>query len=327
MGGRLERDGRSLIYESGRYLWRGSVAGDGAPERVELAGYRALSPALAAHRDRLAFVSQRNTITQHPLDTTYTSPPVLASSYWDINVSFSNDGQRLVFSSSRAGEGMEIWTASADGTGARQLTRGPGRWQGSPSFAPDSRQVAFDSRHEDGSFSIFVVDADGGMPRRLTTEAGDENRPVWSPDGRWIYYTSDQKAGRNVWRIPAGGGRPEQLTTGGSGYQVRVSPDGRELLYSAQAEGGITPLLALPIAGGKPRRLLPCVRSFSTSAVGLYYIDCEPGPDRNVHVINAATTLDSVIGRTRETPYGQGAPQSRRKGRPCSWNGVSGREI
>ena len=139
------RDGRSLIYESGRYLWRVPVVGDGAPERLELAGYGALSPALAAHRDRLAFVSQRNTISQHPLDTTHTSPPVLASSYCDIEVNFSHDGQRLVFSSTRGGEEREIWTARADGTGARQLTRGLGWSQGSPSFSPDSRQVAFDS--------------------------------------------------------------------------------------------------------------------------------------------------------------------------------------
>ena len=157
---------------------------------------------------------------------------MLASSYHDIEVNFSHDGQRLVFSSTRGGEEREIWTARADGTGARQLTRGLGWWQGSPSFSPDSRQVAFDSRHEDGSWGLFVVDADGGVPRPLTTDSGDENCPVWSPDGRWIYYTSDQKAGRNVWRIPAGGGRAEQLTTKGSGFRVRVSPDGRELLYS-----------------------------------------------------------------------------------------------
>ena len=299
------RDGRSLIYESGRYLWRVSVMGDGAPERLELAGQGALSPALAAHRDRLAFVSQRNTITQHPLDTTHTSPPVLASSYWDIDVDFSHDGQRLVFSSSRAGEGQELWTARADGTGARQLTRGPGTWQGSPSFSPDSRQVAFDSLHEDGSWSLFVVDADGGVPRPLTTDSGDESMPVWSPDGRWIYYTSDQKkAGRNVWRIPAAGGRAEQVTTGGSGLRVRVSPDGHQLLYSPPAVAGNAPLLAIPAAGGAPRQVLPCVRSFSTSAVGVYYIDCGPGPDRDVHLIDAATTRDSVIGRTRDLPYG-----------------------
>jgi Tol biopolymer transport system component len=299
------RDGRALIYESGRYLWRVAVAEDRAPERLELAGYGALSPTVAGHRARLAFVSQRNTITQHPLDTDYTSPPVLASPYWDIDVQFSPDGQRLVFASQRSGEGMEIWSARADGTGARQLTRGPGTWQGSPSFSPDGRQVAFDSLHDDGSFSIFVVDADGGVPRQLSTDRGDENHPVWSPDGHWIYYTSDQKAGRNVWRIPAAGGRAEQMTKGGSGYRVRVSPDGRELLHSPPGGTGEAPLLATPVAGGAPRRLLPCVRQFSTSAVGVYYIECGPGPDRDVHVVDAETMSDRVIGRTRDTPYGQ----------------------
>src|SRR6185295_9179249 len=98
---------------------------------------------------RLAFVSQRNSASQHPLDTTYTSPPVLASSFWDSDVQFSADGRRMVFASSRAGAGLEIWTARADGTGARQLVHGPGDWQGSPSFSPDGRQVAFDSYGSD----------------------------------------------------------------------------------------------------------------------------------------------------------------------------------
>lgn len=73
------RDGRSLIYTNANYLWRVSVAGDNPPERLELAGFNAFSPTVAAHR--LAFVSQRDTISQHPIDTTFTSPPVLASSF------------------------------------------------------------------------------------------------------------------------------------------------------------------------------------------------------------------------------------------------------
>ena len=303
------RDGRSLIYTNANYLWRVSVAGDNPPERLELAGFGAFSPTVAAHR--LAFVFQRDTISQHPIDTTYTSPPVLASSFWDVDVQFSPDGQRLVFGSSRAGAGFEIWTARQDGTGARQLLRGPGNWQGSPSFSPDGRRVAFDSRQDDGSWRIFVVDADGGVPRLLTTEAGDENQPEWSRDGRWIYYTSDQKAGRNVWRISAAGGRAEQLTTSGTGYRVRVSPDGRDLLYTPLVPPGresVTPLLAIPVAGGAPRQVLPCVSGFTANAVGVYYTACGPGPDREVHVVEAATTRDSVIGRTRDTAFGPMPP-------------------
>jgi Tol biopolymer transport system component len=300
------RDGRALVYESGRYLWRLSIVGDRAPERVELAGYGALTPALTSGRDRLAFVSQRNTTSQHPLDMSYTSAPVVASSYWDFAVSFSPDGRRLAFSSSRAGEGtVDIWTARADGTGARQLTRRPGAWQGSPSFSPDGREVVFNSRHEDGTWSLFVVDADGGVPRRLTFDAGDEDTPVWSPDGHWIYYTSDQKAGRNVWRIPVTGGRAEQLTTRGANYGITVSPDRRELLYKTPARPGSgVAVVAVPLTGGVPRPVLPCVRAFAANPIGVYYIACDSQPDWNVHLLDAKTRRDSVIGRTRGTPYG-----------------------
>jgi Tol biopolymer transport system component len=303
------RDGRSLIHTNAGYLWRVPVAGDNPPVRLELAGLGAFSPAVAAHR--LAFVFQRDQISQHPLDMTFTSPPVLASSFWDIDVEFSPDGHRLVFASSRAGAGMEIWTARADGTGARQLLHGPGSWQGSPSFSPDGRRVAFDSRQDDGSWSIFVVDGDGGVPRLLTTDVGDEHQPVWSRDGRWIYYTSDQKAVRNVWRISSAGGRGEQLTTSGTGYRVQVSPDGRELLYTPLVPPGresVTPLLAIPVAGGAPRQVLPCVAAFAANSSGVYYTACGPGPERDVHLVGSAMTRDSVIGRTRDTGFGQMPP-------------------
>ena len=53
--------------------------------------------------------------------------PVLVSSFWDIQPQFSPDGTQLVFTSSRSGEALDIWLASADGSNPRQLTHGPGR--------------------------------------------------------------------------------------------------------------------------------------------------------------------------------------------------------
>ena len=285
--------GQSVIYANSSYLWRVAADGSAEPERLDLAGIGATSPAIAPRHDRLAFVQERDRVSMHRLDMTSMSPPVLASSFRDYDAAFAPDGQRLAFTSSRSGEGPQIWTARADGSDARQLVRGAGTAHGSPAWSPDGRQIAFDSQHDDGSWSIFIVDADGGASRQLTMASGDENIPSWSRDGRWIYFTSDQRSdptrdpaagavnegeriqlrSRNVWRILATGGPPEPITSGGSGSRVVLSPDGSEVFYWPTDEPG--PLLAVPAAGGaKPRQVLPCAADIATNVHGLYYIEC-----------------------------------------------------
>ena len=45
----------------------------------------------------------------------------------------------------------------------------------------------FDARPE-GHPDVFVIPAAGGSVRRITMEPGEDARPVWSGDGKWIYY-------------------------------------------------------------------------------------------------------------------------------------------
>lgn len=71
-------------------------------------------------------------------------------------------------------------------------------------------------------------------PRRLTP-AGDtplEYSPSWSPDGRWIAYTTWDDTGHGqLWRIPAAGGRPERLTRDPGEYiNPTWSPDGKSIV-------------------------------------------------------------------------------------------------
>jgi Tol biopolymer transport system component len=252
----------------------------------------------------MAFTLARTTLSIHPLDDTLSSPPALSSSAYDFDVQYSPDGQRLAFASTRLGEGGQIWTARSDGSGARQLIQARGEWQGSPAWSPDGRQIAFDYRQQDGSWSIYAVDADGGAPRAVTTAPGDENVPLWSRDGNWIYYTSDQKRGRNVWRIRTGGGPSQQITFTGSRYRTAMSPDGNEIFFQPPTGGPASllaapaPLLAVPLEGGRvPRQVLPCVADFAANIRGIYYVECGGGTIQFVHFMDAATKRDQVIGR------------------------------
>jgi Tol biopolymer transport system component len=57
-----------------------------------------------------------------------------------------------------------------------------------------------------------------GNPHRVTTHAGDQTVPTWSHDGKWIYFSEDRGGRRELWRIRASGGEPEQITRTGSGF-------------------------------------------------------------------------------------------------------------
>jgi dipeptidyl aminopeptidase/acylaminoacyl peptidase len=112
-------------------------------------------------------------------------------------------------------------------TGAvRQLTKG--RWdEGQAAWSPDGRRVAFVSNRTDDpdtnpNSDIWVVDAGleeaTDAPLRVTTNPGADGAPAWSPDGRWITYTTTTDLDA-IWYattylavIPAAGGEARILT-------------------------------------------------------------------------------------------------------------------
>ena len=181
-----------------------------------------------------------------------------------------------------SGDTTDIWVAEADGSNPQQLTHGRARTQGSPYWSPDGRRVVFDSFGDDQYWHIWIVDADGGTPRRLTTQAGHENLPTCSHDGRYIYLSADPGAGRDIWRALASGGILERMTRGASGHFACESGDGTTLLF--QPEDADSPLMAMALTGGDARQLVACVRNsaFGGGPQGVYYVPCAAGADAPV---------------------------------------------
>ena len=296
-------DAMSLVYETNERgpweLWRASLDGATVPERLEIPGEHSRQPAIAAAGNRLAFERLVELTSVFALRRNAQPEPVLVSSTWDYNPQFSPDGRRIAFSSRRSGDVEEIWLAAADGSDARQLTRGPGRRQTLPAWSPDGRQIAFESNSASTRTDIWVIPADGGTPRQMTNDPGAENAPMWSRDGKRIYFVSNRGGPApwgDAWQIPAEGGAPTPITQGGSSPVKYESADGKALIYqspilyqSAEAKPltyrtfGDTPLMAVPIGGGTPRQLVPCVKelSFAVTPTGVYFSPCGNRRDRN----------------------------------------------
>ncbi|MEZ4417033.1 MAG: amidohydrolase family protein [Gemmatimonadota bacterium] len=131
------------------------------------------------------------------------------------------------------------------------------RWHAA---SPDGRRVAFQAVGR-----IWLKDLPDGTPRRLTPEGFEpmEYSPAWSPDGRWIAFTTwEEPATGHVWKIRTDGrGRPEQVSTEPAEYIHPVwSEDGTALIVARG--GGATQrgrgwawtpwheLVRIPAAGG-----------------------------------------------------------------------------
>lgn len=156
---------------------------------------------------------------------------------------FSPDGASIVFGSTREDGDWEIFVMRADGTGARRLTRSPGR-DAHPIFSRDGRSIVFQSPRgqAEGEVDLYTMQADGGAPRRLTSTPGFDGVPALSPDGRTLAYQHGTKRGEGwhweVHLMEADGRRDRALTKNSWSSQVPVwSPDGRRLVLFANPTG------------------------------------------------------------------------------------------
>ena len=158
------------------------------------------------------------------------------------NPTFSPDGQRILFQE-RLAENTEVCQVNVDGSGFVNLTNSSFRDM-SPAYSRDGSKIAFSSNRAYGTttFEIYVMNSDGTDTKLVFGDRAMSVGPVWSPNGRTIFFSNDREDGRignfELFSVSADGGAETRLTRR-RGFDVdpAVSPDGKRVAFVGNTDG------------------------------------------------------------------------------------------
>lgn len=188
--------------------------------------------------------------------TRFTSDPA-----WEAFPTWSPDGSRIIFTSNRGGV-YDLYQKATNGTGMEELFYKSSEGKGPTSWSPNGRFLLYYSLGQPTHVKLLA--ASGPADREPVPVVDPKFNSItarFSPDGRWIAYTSNE-SGKNEVSVrpfdPATGtpGAPVVLTSGG-GRTPLWRGDGKEIFYIDQ-DGMVTAMGVNTTAGfkaGTPKRL------------------------------------------------------------------------
>jgi Tol biopolymer transport system component len=249
-----------IVYQSlieGR--WRIVVQDglNGAPRRLTGGNANDFNPAFSPDGSRIAFNSDRD--GSHHLYTMNLDGSDLRrltdGTSNNRSPAYAPDGTSIVFVSDRDGRD-HLWIIPVGGGEPRQFTRGPQN-DGAPSWALDGTRIYYQSDADGGVTHIFAVDRRSGDSRQLTDGPARDIRPVPSPDGTRIAFARFENNQWNIHVMDADGSDIRRLTEGSFDVNPTWSPDGDQILFQSDREGGQQQIFVVPSEGGEIRRVTP----------------------------------------------------------------------
>jgi len=142
---------------------------------------------------------------------------------------WSPDGRRVLFSSTREEHARTHYIRNFDGTGSDDPLVDTTEHSHLSAISPDGKTLLM-TQYTSQTGSDLLTWSPGGSARVLLQTQFDERAARFSPDARWIAYSSTESGHTEVYVIPANGGGKWQVSTSG-GFAPVWSRDGRELFY------------------------------------------------------------------------------------------------
>ncbi len=209
------------------------------------------------------------------------------NSYVDYAVS---DNGTLVYvpgSGPQLHEHILVWV---DRAGTETLVTQEKRHFRTPRISPDGNKVAVSISEGPGINQVWIYDLEGDSLSRLTFEEESNGSPTWSPDSKWLAFSSGRTGERSMSKQPIDRSRPQERLTSNPNRQNpnSWSSDGQVVAFSENPRPS-QDIGILPMEGdGEPQYLLTspadeCCPNFSPDGRWLAYVSNELGP-QNVYV-------------------------------------------
>jgi TolB protein len=143
--------------------------------------------------------------------------------YIDTSPSYSPSGKEVVFISDRVGF-PQMYIMTVDGKNIRRLaTNG---YCDAPAWSPRGDRIAFTMRQGKGKFNLYIYDLKTSKVTRITNNQGDNENPAWSPDGRFLTFSSSRSGRWEVYVMAIdGSGTRKLVDIPGSSYTPAWSPN------------------------------------------------------------------------------------------------------
>jgi serine/threonine-protein kinase len=216
------------------------------------------------------------------------------------------DGKHLTFLSATSGA-MNLYGMAADGSGAAERLTTSGNAQFPGSWSPDGHVLAFSEADPTTGYDIWMLGLQGDRKARPFLQTpSNEYAPMFSPDGRWLAYGSDESGRKEIYvrPFPGPGGKMQISTQGGT--EPMWARNGRELFYRNGDKMMAAAVETKPVfAAAKPKLLFEGHYQAGFSAFDTAYYDVSPDGQRFLMIKgseqeSAATQLNLVLNWSDE---------------------------
>lgn len=167
------------------------------------------------------------------------------------------DGTRIIWSSSRSGHNNLYWAASDNSSGEQRLTNSD-HDQYANTISPDGRVIGVTERvgDQNGNDIVIVPLSGDHKSQSVVSSRFNEGSAQFSPDGKWMTYTSNESGRREAYLRPfPGPGGKWQISVGGADG-AGFAHSGREVIYRHGPKFFTVPVETRPaVRIGRPQLL------------------------------------------------------------------------